>query len=114
MEPLARVIARAGPPGTEVTVTDSEKRTRIRITSAAMKAPLAPCPIPDADTPTTVGATVSAALPFTTAAPSVIAWEPRPSEAAFPASSRIVPSFSASAAAPMLNPLLSASAATTV
>ena len=100
--------------GAPVTVTDSLKSTVTAITSPAMKLPLAPCPVPERVTPATVGATVSEALPSTTASPSVMAWEPRPSAASLSAASFIVPPFSARAEPPMPRPFASVSAAATV
>ena len=103
--------------GVPVTVTDSLKVTAASSTSPAMWTPLAPC-APGAAvrsaSPVTVGASVSREFPSTTASPSVTAWLPRPREASFPAASRIVPPFSASAfrATPM--PFASASPAATV
>ena len=80
-----------------------------------MKTPLAPCPVPESETPLTVGPTPSVAAPFTVKPlwfPS--AWVPRPSIAALPLVSAIVPEFRVSAVAATLTPLLSVSAATTV
>ena len=80
-----------------------------------MKVPPAPCALPESVTPATAGDRPSAAPPFTVkSAASLIAWVPRPSEAALPASSSIPPPFSASAVAPTAIPFESASAATTV
>ena len=100
--------------GVPVTVTASLNSTVTEITSSSMKTPLAPCPVPESVTPVTVGPTRSAAAPFTTASPSVMAWSPRPRTAAFRAASRIVPPFNSSAEAPTEIPFESASPAATV
>ena len=82
------------------------------ITSPAMNAPAAPCPLPTMVRLLTTGAT--GAAPFTTkAAASATAWVPRASAAALPAPSAIVPPFSVSAAAPTAMPFASRSALTT-
>ena len=80
-----------------------------------MNTPLAPWALPESDTPATAGARPSPAAPSTVKSPSsVIACVPRPSAALLFAASRIIPPFSASAAAPTEIPFASASAATTV
>ena len=82
-----------------------------------MKAPFAPCPIPESATPVTLGPSASAALPFTTKfAASVTAWAPRSRFAAFgvAAPSTMAPLFSSSAEAPMLIPFESVSPDATV
>ena len=101
--------------GDPLTTTGSEKRTAHTITSPARNAPPAPEPVPSGVTETTVGPTPSAAPPFTVKPPSfATAWLPRPSAAALPAPSRIVPPFSESAEAPTEIPSESASPLTTV
>ena len=80
-----------------------------------MKVPLAPCPLPESETPATVGATASVAAPFTVKPLwSPRAWVPRSSVAALPTRSRIVPPFSPSAEAPTAMPFESVSPETTV
>ena len=100
--------------GVPVTVTGSLKPTVTSITSSAMKRPSAPCPVPESETPVTVGATWSAAAPFTVKplwSPS--AWVPRSRVAALPAASAMAPPFRPSAEAPTAIPLESVSALTT-
>ena len=81
-----------------------------------MKTPFAPWALPSSVSPVTAGPTTSAAPPSTTMSPSVIAWLPRSSAAAFgvAAPSKIVPPFSASASASTEIPSASASPETTV
>ena len=107
--PMARATC-----GVPVTVAGSWNSTVTAISSSAMKTPPAPCPIPERVTPTTVGPPVSAAAALTTRSPSVTACSPRPSEAAFPAASAIVPPSGASAVAATEIPFESASPETTV
>ena len=80
-----------------------------------MKAPFAPMPVPDSETPVTVGPRLSAAFPDTLkSASSVTACVPRPSEAALFAASAIVPLFRVSASAATEIPFGSVSPEATV
>ena len=81
------------------------------MTSPAMKAPFEPIPLPESETPVTVGPTLSAAFPSTwKRVLSVTACVPRPRVALLLAASAIVPVFRASASAAMLIPSESESA----
>ena len=96
------------------TVTRSLNSTVSRIRSPATKTPSGPVPVPESATPVTVGATASTAEPFTVNPLSfATAWVPRPSAAALPAASRIVPPFSPSAVRAAPTPFVSVSPATT-
>ena len=82
--------------------------------SPARKTPFAAVPVPPSEKPVTLGATMSAALPFTVKAESSPrAWVPRASVAALFAASAIDPPFRVSAEAPTETPFASVSPETT-
>ena len=98
--------------GIPVTVTASLKVTVTEIASPAVKEPLGPVPVPESERPVTVGATASAAFPFTAGPVSVIAVRVR--VASLAPASLISPPFSVSAEVPTLSPPVSESPDATV
>ena len=100
--------------GVPVTVTGSSYSTTTPIRSPAMKAPPAPVPVPESERPVTAGERPSEPSPSTRKELSLLtACVPRPSAAALPARSAMLPEFSPSAEAPTLMPSASSSAAAT-